>query len=91
MDVQVQVEKEMHELMQALHGIVKATKQALADGFQPGMDIPQVVMAAVGVLPAAIQGLDSLPANAKANPVAFMNAAGLGASAIAGEFIKAQA
>lgn len=69
--VEVEVTREAHELGEAIAKIVLATKQALADGFQPGMDLPAVVMVAFNELPKAIDGLDKLDDEAKGSIKAF--------------------
>ena len=69
--VEVEVTKEAHELGEALAKLVLVSKQAMADGFQPGMDIPAVVMAAFAELPKAIEGLDKMDDEAKAQVKAF--------------------
>lgn len=63
--VEVSVSKEAHELGMAVAALVVAVKKALADGFQPGMDIPAIVMTAFNELPKAIEGLDKLDDEAK--------------------------
>lgn len=56
----IEVSKEVSEVFEALTGIAKATKQALADGWQMGSDIPAIVMAAYAKLPPAIEGADKI-------------------------------
>lgn len=56
---------------EALAKLVLVSKQAMADGFQPGMDIPAVVMAAFAELPKAIEGLEKMDDEAKAHVKAF--------------------
>jgi hypothetical protein len=65
----VEVPKEIHEVGLALGAILKATGNALKDGFQPGEDIPVIVMAAVANLGAAVSGLDKVGDEFKALPV----------------------
>lgn len=85
--VQVDVSKEMNEMMDAIVGVVEAMKQALADGFQPGQDLPAIVLAAVNLLPPALQGMDLIGDELKQNPKEFANAAALGAAKLLGKFI----
>lgn len=87
MEVQVQVAKEMHEVMDGLSEVVAAVKQALADGFQPGQDLPAIVLAAVNKLPPALEGMDKVKDELKNSPKEFINAAALGASKIMGHFV----
>ena len=67
----MEVTKEAHELGEALAKLVAATKQALADGFQPSSDLPAVVMTAFAELPKAIEGLDKMDDEAKGHVKAF--------------------
>jgi hypothetical protein len=83
--VSVEVSKEMHELVKGLANIVRAAKLSLKDGFQPGQDLPLVLVAAVSELPVMVAGLDQLPSEAKSETAAFIQAAVLGA----GELVEA--
>lgn len=76
--ISVEVSKEAHELMSGFIEVVKASRKALADGFQPGQDVPEILIKAVGQLPAMVGGLDQLPAEAKEDLAAFVNAGALG-------------
>lgn len=69
--LEVEVTKEAHELGAAIAKIVLATKEAMANGFKPGVDLPAVVMTAFQELPAAIDGIEKLPDEAKAHVKAF--------------------
>lgn len=60
MDMTVKVPKETMELAQGLAKLIQASRQALADGFQPTLDVPVILVAAVKELPAAVGGLDKL-------------------------------
>ncbi len=77
MELKVEVPKESYELAQAVVAVVKSVKDALADGFQPGQDLPAVVIAAFGQLSGAVQGLDKLDDELKASPVGVAKALGL--------------
>jgi hypothetical protein len=72
--LEVEVSKEAHELGEAVAKLVLATKQALADGFQVGQDVPAIVMTAFAELPKAIEGLDKLDDEAKAHLKPFVMA-----------------
>lgn len=63
--VSVELNKESLEVFDALAEIAKATKQALSDGFQAGQDLPAIVAAAWLKLPAAIEGISLVSAEAK--------------------------
>jgi len=75
----IQVPKEADEIFEALVEIVKATKTALADGFQPGQDVPAVVAAAWTKLPAAMQGIEQVPGEVVAHRGALVKSAGCAA------------
>lgn len=70
--VEVEVSKEASELANAVAGIVKATRVALKDGFQPGTDIPAVVVQALALLPDAIAGVDQMGAELAEDKGAFV-------------------
>lgn len=78
--VTVEVSKETQEVLAALVEIVKASKQALADGFQPGADLPAIVAAAWAKLPEAISGLDQVPAEFAEDKAALVRTVLLGGS-----------
>lgn len=63
--MEMEVSKEAYELMHGLVELVKVIKLAMADGFQPGMDLPAIVMGAMAILPKAIEGLDQLDEESK--------------------------
>ena len=67
--VELMVPKEIHEAGQVLGEIIVAAKEALKDGFQPGADLPALLVAAVSKLPKAIDGIDKLPSEAVGDPV----------------------
>ena len=85
--VEVQVSKEAHELGEGLQKFVSSTRQALADGWQPGQDLPVVLASALEHLIPAIQGAEKIGAEA-ANKQAFANAVYLSLSPIAFDFVK---
>lgn len=80
----IEVSKEADELVQALVGLAGATKQALADGFQPGQDIPAIVLEAYQKLPVALQGAAQIPLEAQEDLVAFVKAMTNGAADLLG-------
>lgn len=65
--MEIEMPKEMAALSGAVAKIAVAVKLALADGWQPGTDIPAITLAALAELPAAIAGLGGLPAEIKAD------------------------
>lgn len=77
---EVQVTKEFSELWEGLAEIVKACKLAIADGFQPGQDLPVIAVQSFASLTKAIGGLDQLPAEAKEATGPFVRSGLLGAA-----------
>jgi hypothetical protein len=75
--VQVEVSKEMYELGMGLAGVVDAVKQATADGWQPGQDLPAIVVAAIAILPPALQGVDQIKGELSEDKGAFISAVAL--------------
>ena len=67
MQITVDVPKETQELVDALVNIVENAKVALADGWQPGQDIPVILMGSIGAIREGIEGMDKMPAEAKAD------------------------
>jgi len=87
-DVQVTVSKETHELGIGMSSFVGSVKQALADGWQPGQDLPVIITSAVTDLVPSIQGVDQMDDEAKENPIAFANAIAVSLSKAAEHFVK---
>lgn len=80
--VQVDVTKEAYELGLGLKRFVVALKGALKDGWQPGKDIPVVLNAAMTDLMPAVEGLEKLEDEIKADKAAFVSALALPAMAL---------
>ena len=68
-DVSTKGTKELNELGNALKKVIVATKEATADGFQAGTDIPAVLMASYQDLTKAIEGIDKAGSEIKAEAV----------------------
>lgn len=85
--VEVEVSKEAHELGEGIQKFVKAARQALADGWQPGQDLPVILSSALSDLAPALQGAEKIAAE-QADKQAFANAVYLSLSPIAFDFIK---
>lgn len=86
--VQVEVSEKAHDLGQALVSIVSVSKQALADGFQPGTDLPVVVLAAASQIVKVVEGIQSAGDELKEDQAAFIAALGLSAKDLAGVLLK---
>jgi hypothetical protein len=67
-ELKVQMPKQMMELGQGLAGVVKAVKQAKSDVVINAADLPQLVMDSIRALIPAIEGVDQLPEEVKADP-----------------------
>jgi hypothetical protein len=57
----VEVSKELSEVGDAVAGIVSDVQRALADGWQPGTDVPAIVVSAVTRLGVGLQGIGDIP------------------------------
>jgi hypothetical protein len=75
--LEVLVPKEVHELGAGLVKFVGAMKQALKDGFQPGMDIPVIIATAMNDLIPAFDGIDKVGGELAADKAGFAKALGL--------------
>lgn len=67
--VEFDAPKETHEVGKAIAGLMKNYKVAVADGFQVGQDAPAILMGSFNELMAAIDGVDQIGAEFKADPV----------------------
>lgn len=74
--VEVEVSKESYELGAGLVAIIKAVRLAAADGWQMGQDLPAIAMSAFGQM-TAIEGIDKIDDEIKADPAAFGKALAL--------------
>ena len=87
-EVKFDAPKETHEMGKAINGLMKNYKQAVADGFQVGQDIPAILMGSFNDLMAAIDGIDKIDDEFKKEPIkAAMGALVPLADAI-GELVK---
>jgi len=80
--VQVEVEKEVYDLLSAVAKFVAAAKQSLKDGFQAGSDIPAIVLAAYQDLLPAVQLIGQVPGDFQEDKAAFVKAVELGGADI---------
>lgn len=58
---ELEVPKETYEIGEALSSMVSATAKALEDGWQPGQDIPAILVSPVSKLGAALDGIQKVP------------------------------
>ena len=81
------VEKEVYEMALNLRDFVGAVKQAMADGWQPGQDLPILLTAALTNLVPALQKINQIAPNLAEDKVAFVKALTLGLEEIAFLFV----
>ncbi len=86
--VQVEVSEKAYALGQALTELVKVSKQALADGFQAGQDVPVIVLAAASQVVKVVEGINAAGDELKEDQAAFIAALGLSAKDLAGVLLK---
>lgn len=86
--VEVEVEQEFKDLMDALLGVSVGIKAALADGKIDLVEIMGMVTSDFALLIKAAQGIDQLPVEAKEDLGAFIKTAAIGVSDIVSVFLK---
>lgn len=85
--LEVEVSKEAYELGLALFGIVKAVKDAAADGKIELAEVVAAVVAQVSPIVSAVQGIDQLDDEVKEDIAAFSKALALPLADIPGLFL----
>jgi hypothetical protein len=88
LSVTLEVGKESYELGKGLADFIVAVKQALADGWQPGADLPALIGATVGNLVPALQGVDQIKGEWDSDKMAVANAAFVTGSTVIGAFLE---
>lgn len=86
--ITVEVSNSAYNVIEAFKGVVESTKKALADGFQPGQDVPVILGQNLTNLLTAIGEAKNLPAESKEDIEAFLKAFTVGGTEIAGLFLK---
>jgi len=61
--------KEIHEVGLCFKAVMTETKKALADGWQPGTDMPAILVGSIGSLTTAIAGANGIVDEGKEEPV----------------------
>lgn len=84
---ELECSKEALELCRAVETLILSVKDAMKDGFQPGMDLPIIITSAITQLPAALQGIEKLPAEMK-DTKEFANSVYCGLSSIVFSTLK---
>lgn len=85
--VELEASKETYELCEGIGAVTKAVKEALADGWQPGTDMPAIITAAITNLVPAMQGVEKIPAEVK-HTREFANAVYAGLTPVIFELAK---
>lgn len=87
-DKTVKVSKEADELADGIARCIVSIRKALADGWQPGSDLPVVLSSVMADLVPAVQGVEKLGAEKKENVQAFVTAFALSGAKVAGAFLQ---
>jgi hypothetical protein len=58
--IDVEVSKESYELSKGIADLIASIKLAVADGWQPGKDIPLIISEVIGRLVPALQGVEKI-------------------------------
>lgn len=69
-----EVSKESRELGKGMNAFIAKTRLALADGWQPGQDLPLIMSAAIADLVPAVQGVELVAGELEENRKAFLMA-----------------
>lgn len=68
-EFKIELPRETMEIGEALASMVDSTALALADGWQPGADIPAILLSSITKLGSALVGIDQTPTEFRENPV----------------------
>lgn len=83
----VEVSDSTYKVVEAVKNLVKSAKEATADGFQPGQDLPKVLGENFTSLLSAVSEARNIPAEAKEDMEAFLKAWLLGGAEIGALFL----
>lgn len=72
--VEQEVSKEAYELSSGLKKAIEDVQKALADGWQPGQDLPVMLQALMMDIVPAVQGVDKMGAEMVEDTEAFVTA-----------------
>jgi len=87
MEITIKVQKETYEMGQGIYKIIQAAKQASADGWQPGQDVPAILMTVVAELVPMVGDMDKIPAEYKEDKAAFLKSMAVPMSDMAALFM----
>lgn len=86
--IQVEIENSGYEVMQHTAKIVKAIKQAVADGFQPGTDLPVAVTALIAEFPGILESVPAIKGDIAEDKMGFIKGVNLAAYDFAEIFLS---
>lgn len=89
--IQTEVMDSGFEVLEHSGKIIKAMKDAMADGWQTGADLPVAVTALISEMPGIITNAMNIGADASAEPVLFAKGATIAALDIVDMFIPKKA
>ena len=75
--IEVEVGKETYELTTGVVNFLRDVKKAIDNGYQPDQDFPVMLMSAVNNLIPAVQGMDQVDDEMRANKKAFVISMGI--------------
>jgi hypothetical protein len=87
-EVTATVEQSGYALMQHTAKLCAAWKAALADGFQPGQDIPLAVMAVIAEGPAIMGAVSAISSEVSEDKIAFAKGVNIGAYDVIEALVK---
>jgi hypothetical protein len=82
-DISTKVERSGYEFMQHMVEIAQAYKASVADGWQPGQDIPKIVLAVVAKGPGLISSMSSFDDDLAESKILFATGINIGAYDVA--------
>ena len=86
--IQVDVSDAAYGVGIQLVAFVGHVQKALADGYQPGQDIPEILKSAIADLVPIVQKVPEIPADFAADKASFFNGLMLGISGLINKFVK---
>jgi hypothetical protein len=86
--VELEVAKESYELASGLTKFIADVKAALADGWQPGTDLPLILSASISDLAPAVAGAEKVGGEVTTDPEKFADAMYCGLKGLPWLFVK---
>ena len=84
----VEVSKSADDLGGGLYNILAAAQKALADGWQPGSDVPAIVVAAAGEIMSMVSAAPGVLTDLAEDKMAFVRGITLRCEDMVGLFVK---